>query len=87
MSERNDDATRMTLIERLKRWDDSKSWQEFFNIYWRLIYTTAIRAGLTHSEAQDVVQDTLISVTKNIGRFRADPAFGSFKGWLLNLTC
>jgi len=49
-------------------------------------HTTAIRAGLAPDEAQDVVQETLISVTKNIGKFKADPAFGSFKSWLLNLT-
>jgi RNA polymerase sigma-70 factor (ECF subfamily) len=76
----------MTLIERLKRWDDSESWREFFETYWRLIYGVAIRSGLTADEAQEVVQETLISVTKNIGRFKADPAFGSFKSWLLNLT-
>src|SRR6266566_5230765 len=88
MSETTEDLipTRMTLIERLKQWDDSESWREFFNIYWRLIYTTAVRAGLAPDEAQDVVQETLISVTKNIGKFKADPAFGSFKSWLLNLT-
>src|SRR6185295_17668087 len=41
---------------------------------------------LTHSEAQDVVQETVRSVSKNMKGFKADPAFGSFKSWLLNLT-
>jgi RNA polymerase sigma factor (sigma-70 family) len=78
--------TRMTLIERLKKSDDQESWREFFEIYWRLIYSVAIRFGLTTDEAQEVVQETVISVSKNIGKFKADPAFGSFKGWLLQLT-
>ena len=78
--------TRMTLIERLKQWDDRESWKEFFETYWKLIYGVALRAGLRPEEAQDVVQETVISVSKNIGKFKADASFGSFKGWLLQLT-
>src|SRR5262249_42709501 len=32
------------------------------------------------------VQETVISVCKNIKKFKADPAYGSFKSWLLTLT-
>ncbi len=78
--------TRMTLIERLKQWDNAETWREFFETYGRLIYSVAIRSGLTADEAQEVLQETLISVSKNIGKFKADPAFGSFRSWLLNLT-
>src|SRR6266700_2576542 len=79
-------ATRWTLIERLKNWDDQESWRQFFETYWRLIYGVAIKSGLTHPEAQDVVQETVMSVCKNMQNFKADPAYGSFKAWLLNLT-
>ena len=78
--------TRWTLIERLKNWDDQESWRQFFDTYWKLIYGVAIKSGLTHPEAQDVVQETVMSVCKNMPKFKADPAFGSFKSWLLNLT-
>src|SRR6266404_6494134 len=77
--------TRWTLISRLKNWDDQESWKEFFDLYWKLIYGVAVKSGLTPVEAQDVVQETLISVCKNIKAFKADPAFGSFKAWLLKL--
>ena len=79
-------ATRWTLIERLKNWDDQESWRQFFETYWRLIYGVAIKSGLTHPEAQDVVQETVMSVCKSMHNFKADPAYGSFKAWLLNLT-
>lgn len=79
-------STRWTLISRLKQWDDQESWREFFDTYWKLIYGVAIKAGLTHPEAQDVVQETIVSVSKSMKEFKADPAFGSFKSWLLNLT-
>jgi RNA polymerase sigma-70 factor (ECF subfamily) len=79
-------STRWSLISRLKDWDDQESWRQFFDSYWRLIYGVAIKSGLTHVEAQDVVQETIVSVSKNMKTFRADPSFGSFKSWLLNLT-
>jgi RNA polymerase sigma-70 factor (ECF subfamily) len=78
--------TRWTLIERLKNWDDQESWREFFETYWKLIYGVAVRSGLDPTEAQEVVQETVISVAKGMPKFRAGPAFGSFKSWLLNLT-
>lgn len=78
--------TRWTLISRLKNLDDQESWREFFDLYWKLIYVTAVKSGLTPTEAQDVVQETLMSVCKNIKGFKADPARGSFKGWLFKLT-
>jgi RNA polymerase sigma factor (sigma-70 family) len=78
--------TRQSLLSRLKNWEDGDSWQEFFNRYWRLIYGVAIKSGLTEVEAQEVVQETIISVSKKIPAFKYDPALGSFKGWLLHMT-
>jgi RNA polymerase sigma factor (sigma-70 family) len=78
--------TRWSLLSRLKNWDDQASWQDFFNTYWQLIYGVAMKAGLNDAEAQDVVQETVITVAKNLDQFKTDPAHGSFKGWLLNTT-
>lgn len=78
--------TRATLLHRLKDWRDDASWQVFFDTYWRLIYRVALRGGLTEVEAQDVVQETMASVAKQMPGFKYDPAIGSFKAWLLNMT-
>src|SRR5712664_1471473 len=78
--------TRASLINRLKNWQDQSSWQEFFDIYWKLIYGVARKAGLTDAESQDVVQVTMASVAKHMPTFQYDPAIGSFKAWLLNMT-
>lgn len=78
--------TRRTLLTRLKDWGDQTGWQEFFDTYWRLIYSVALKAGLSESEAQDVVQETLLEVAKQMPGFHYDPALGSFKGWLLHTT-
>jgi RNA polymerase sigma factor (sigma-70 family) len=86
---RNEDdviRTRATLLERMKDLNDQASWQEFFDIYWKLIYGVARKAGLSDAEAQDVVQETLSAVAKNMPGFTYNPAIGTFKAWLLTLT-
>src|SRR5437762_13400008 len=79
-------ATRCSLVDRLANWDDQRRWQEFFDTYWKLIYSAARKSGLADAEAQEVVQETVITVAKNIDRLDYDPAIGSFKGWLLQIT-
>ena len=53
MTLRADDPipTRYTLLSRLQNWDDQDSWKDFFDTYWRLIYSVAIKSGLTPTEA------------------------------------
>jgi RNA polymerase sigma-70 factor (ECF subfamily) len=77
-------VTRESLIGRLVNLDDRARWQEFFETYWRLIYGVARKAGLNDAEAQDVVQETVIAVAKNITKY--DRKAGSFKGWMLQVT-
>jgi len=78
--------TRRSLLSRLKDWGDDESWHEFFNTYWKLVYGVAVKAGLTDQEAQEVVQETVITVARRIPEFKYDPSICSFKTWLLNLT-
>jgi RNA polymerase sigma factor (sigma-70 family) len=87
MSEREEYIpTRQSLLSRLKNWDDHESWKTFFDTYWKLIYNTAMRSGLTDAEAQDVVQETVLSVMKSMPNFKYDAQNGSFKAWLKRLT-
>src|SRR5947199_8173240 len=79
-------ATRRSLVDRLANWDDRERWQEFFDTYWKLIYSAARKSGLTDAEAEEVVQETVITVAKNIEKLKYDPNRGSFKGWLLQIT-
>jgi RNA polymerase sigma factor (sigma-70 family) len=78
--------TRASLLERLKDLADQASWMEFYQTYHELIYSVARRAGLTELEAEEAVQDTLISVAKKMPGFTYDPVKDSFKGWLLTVT-
>jgi len=78
--------TRRSLLSRLRDWDDQESWRNFFQTYWRLIYDVSRKAGLSDVEAQEVVQETIISVAKQMPGFHYDPARGRFKGWLRQIT-
>jgi len=78
--------TRKSLLSRIRDLDDHESWREFFELYWRLIYNVARRAGLDDDAAEEVVQETVISVARRIPGFDYDPARGSFKQWLLRIT-
>jgi RNA polymerase sigma factor (sigma-70 family) len=78
--------TRQSLLLRLKNQEDQASWQEFFNSYWRFFYNVALKAGLTETEAQDVVQETVLSVVKQMPGFVYNPEIGSFKSWLWRIA-
>lgn len=78
--------TRASLLFRLRDWEDSASWDEFYRLYRKLVYGHARRSGLTHAEAEDVVQDVFKRVAETIKDFETKPERGSFRAWLMNLT-
>jgi len=78
--------TRATLLERLRNLQDHASWQQFFDTYWKLIYCAAIKSGLSDQEAEDVVQETVIGVARNMETFEYRPESCSFKGYLMHIT-
>ena len=78
--------TRKSLIARLENWDDQRTWDEFYQTYWRLIYSVGLKAGLRSEEAFDVVQETILSIAKQSKKRLYDPERGSFKTWLMNMT-
>src|SRR5450631_2108727 len=88
MTQPKDDscATHSTLLRRVKDTADHQSWQEFNDLYGKLILGFALKAGLTEDEAKEVVQETLIAAAKNLPEFRYDRKLCSFKTWLLYLS-
>jgi RNA polymerase sigma-70 factor (ECF subfamily) len=78
--------TRRSLISRLRDLDDKDSWQDFFDTYWKLIFGVARKAGCTEQEAEEVVQETTVAVSKYIQDYRYDPKVCSFKNWLMHKT-
>jgi RNA polymerase sigma-70 factor (ECF subfamily) len=78
--------TRPSLLNRLKTGDDEESWHELYRVYGKLVRDFAIQAGLTDTEADEVVQETAIAVARHLPEFRYNPKVCRFKTWLLNQT-
>ncbi len=79
------EKTRLSLLEGLGNWEDSRKWDEFYKIYWRLLQKIALNSGLRPDETGEVVQDTLLTIAKQFREGVYDPKKGSFKSWLVQI--
>jgi RNA polymerase sigma factor (sigma-70 family) len=79
-------ATRSSFVKRLRDWNDQMTWNQFFGIYGQIILSTARRAGLEPQEAEDVVQETILSVAKKMPDFVYDRSRCSLGGWVRHVA-
>jgi len=79
---RMDTQTHVTLLERLREPSDPLAWDDFYQRYWRLIFTTARRRGCSDHTADEIVQEAMLAVFRGRDAFRYDPARGRFRDWL-----
>jgi RNA polymerase sigma factor (sigma-70 family) len=77
--------TRSSLVERLRDWDDQEGWRSFFDLYWKLLYSVAVKSGLSDAEARDVVQETIVAVARNLREGQFTWKQGAFRSWLVTI--
>ncbi len=63
--------TRHSLIQRLQDGGDNAAWDEFASIYRPIIVRIALRKHLQLDDAEDLAQQVLLSVLKNIHKWKA----------------
>lgn len=80
------DTTRASLLVRVKNRDDFEAWRVFVDLYKPMLVRFARVWGLNQSDAEDVAQDCLASITKHIASFDYDPKRGGFKKWLRTIV-
>ena len=80
------ERTRRSIIDRLGDWSDKTAWERFYSTYRGIIYAFAVKSGLRHDEALEVVQETVLSIANQFRKGGYDPERGTFKSWLRNLT-
>jgi|SRR5688572_21329951 len=80
----NPHATRQSLINLVVN-NDARGWEVFYDTYRKLVYSVALKAGLSHTEAEEAMQETFITLSKTMPRFKYDPT-KSFRSWLINTT-
>ena len=70
------------LLRQVKDWREDESWREFHRRYAPAIAAHARRSGLTHEEAEDVGQTTMMKLVKYLPKFEYDRTVCKFRTWL-----
>jgi RNA polymerase sigma-70 factor (ECF subfamily) len=78
----HDDATRPSLLVRLRDHADAEAWRSFALVYAPLIYGYCRKSGLQDADAADVAQEVLKQVSQSIRGFVYDQEKGRFRDWL-----
>jgi len=79
-------TTRVSLLFRLRDWQDHEAWMEFVSLYEPVVYRLLRRHGLQDADAREVMQDLLLAVSRSIERWDPAKERGSFRGWLRQVT-
>jgi RNA polymerase sigma-70 factor (ECF subfamily) len=79
-------STRASLLVRLRDTADHEAWLQFVELYEPAVARLARRAGLQDADAREVVQELLLAVARKAETWDADPARGSFRGWLRSVA-
>ncbi len=75
-------STRVSLLARVRNFQDETAWREFDAQYGELILRYGRRRGLSLCEAEDVRQMVWLGLLRVLEQFRYDPAKGRFRGYL-----
>jgi RNA polymerase sigma factor (sigma-70 family) len=76
------DSTRPSLLLRLRAPEDREAWNTCVEVYGPLIYGHCRRAGLAHTDAEDVTQEVFARLSTAIRTFEYQPDLGRFRTWL-----
>jgi RNA polymerase sigma factor (sigma-70 family) len=85
-SEEPTNATRPSLLLRLRNSRDSEAWRTFVETYTPLVYAYCRRRGLQASDVADVTQEVMAQVLRSIPDFTYQPQRGRFRDWLGTIT-
>ena len=61
-------STPVSLLERLRKFFEPKSWERFVELYTPLMFDSARRAGLQEADAADLVQDVFAVLVQELRR-------------------
>jgi RNA polymerase sigma-70 factor (ECF subfamily) len=74
-------STPASLLDRLRKPDETSAWERFVELYSPLLFHWARRLGLQASDAADLVQDAFLLLFRKLPEFQYD-ASRSFHAWL-----
>jgi RNA polymerase sigma-70 factor (ECF subfamily) len=74
--------TSFSLLDRLRSRPDDAAWQRFVDLYGPLLHGSLRRQGVRPEDADDLVQDVLGVVLRELPAFRHNERPGAFRAWL-----
>ncbi len=78
--------TSHSLIARVKDLGDGAAWGEFLGIYEPVIFRMARRRGLQDADAQDVMQQVFLSISRSIESWTSGDSKPPFRAWLTTIA-
>jgi RNA polymerase sigma-70 factor (ECF subfamily) len=78
--------TSVSLLERLRRQPDSPDWQRLVAIYTPLVHGWLRRQEVPPTDADDLVQEVLAVVVRELPAFEHNQRPGAFRAWLRGIT-
>ena len=82
------DKTRMTLIQRLQQpGRNDQCWEDFVGTYAGYIYVIIRNFNLSKDLCDDLLQDVLLKLWKDLLRFEYRPGECRFRTWLSVVSC
>lgn len=74
--------TSLSLLERLRQSPENEGWNRLADLYTPLIRAWLRRYDVQDSDANDLLQEVLLTVSKDLGKFEHAGHPGAFRGWL-----
>jgi len=78
----SDENTSLSLLDKLIRQPDSESWTRLADIYSPLLRGWLGRYGIQSSDVDDLVQEVLLTVSRELPGFEHSERRGAFRSWL-----
>ena len=75
-------TTSLSLLNRAAAKDDSQSWNHLANMYQPLLQRWASSFGIQPADSEDLIQDVLATVFRELPDFQHNERVGAFRKWL-----
>jgi RNA polymerase sigma-70 factor (ECF subfamily) len=78
--------TSLSLLDRLRLQPDAESWQRLVDVYTPLIHAWLRRHGVSPADADDLTQEVMAVVVRELPGFQHNQRHGAFRSWLRTIT-
>lgn len=78
--------TSLSLLERLRTSPDDADWSRLIEAYSPLVRAWVLRSDVQTADADDLVQEVLLVVHRELSKFQHNQRTGAFRSWLRQIV-